>query len=49
MANPLPHPPPLHHDITCYHNYKGDKVEEADKDEDWGGIWCKGKDRSDGG
>ena len=33
-----PPPPPFKHELTRYNNYEGYKVEEADQDEDWGGV-----------
>ena len=36
-------PTQLHHELTCYHNYIGDEGEEAEQDENWGGVCCKVK------
>ena len=42
-------PPQVHYEITCCHDYKRDKGEEADQDEDQGGVCCKDKGWRDGG
>ena len=36
-------PPQVHHYLTCCHNFIGDDGEQADKDENWGGVCFKGK------
>ena len=38
-----PFPPQVYHDITCYHNCRGDEGEEAEQEENWGGVCCNGK------
>ena len=43
------YPTQVYHEITCYHNYEGGKVEEADLDEDWVGFRREGKGQRDGG
>ena len=42
-------PPQVHHDITCCHNFTGGYGEEADQDENRGGVCCKDKGWRDGG
>ena len=36
-------PPQVHHEITSYHNFRGNEVEEVEEDENRGGVCCKGK------
>ena len=36
-------PPQVHHEITCSHNCRGVEDEEAEQDENWGGVCCEGK------
>ena len=44
MATAFATPPPqINHDLKCYNNYSGDKVEEVDQEKDWGGVSCKEK------
>ena len=41
-------PPQVHHDLTCYHNCRGDQGKESEQDENWGGVYCKGQGLGDG-
>ena len=45
------HPPPTQvcHDLTCFFNCRLDDWEEADQDENRGGVFCKGKGSRHGG
>ena len=36
-----PPPPQFHHDLTCSHNFRGGKYEEAEQDKNRGGVCCK--------
>ena len=38
MIPPPPTNTQVNHDLTCYHKYERDKVEEADQDEYWVGV-----------
>ena len=34
-------PPQVHHELTCSQNCRGGEDEEAEQDENWGGVYCK--------
>ena len=41
-------PPQVHHDLTCYNNFRWGEQEEAEQDENRGGVCCKGRGCRDG-